>query len=270
MTDQARATGDALRQRLGTFQPDVFVVLGSGVGGLADSIEPHTVVPYGDLPGMPTPGVEGHVGEFLAGTLAGRRVLCQRGRLHLYEGFPPDVAVLPVRVAAEVGCTTLIVTNAAGSLDTEIQPPALMLITDHINLTGRSGLVGPVVLPETRFPDMTRAYDPRLAELAHKAAQTLRIAMYSGVYVGLLGPSYETPAEIRMLRTLGGTAVGMSTVLEVAVARARGMRVLGFSIITNLAAGLGKSTLAHEEVLEAGRKVGKNLELVVTEVVRGL
>jgi len=270
MTLPMTGIAQALSRRLGAFQPEVFLVLGSGVGGLADGIEPHARVPYRDLPGMPSPGVEGHIGEFLAGTLAGRRVLCQRGRLHMYEGFAPDVAVLPVRLAAEAGCTTMIITNAAGSLDPEVKPPALMLITDHLNLTGRSGLEGPVMPPETRFPDMTRAYDPRLAELAHKAAQTLGVPMYAGVYVGLLGPAYETPAEVRMLRTLGGAAVGMSTVLEVVVARARGMRVLGFSILTNLAAGLGESVLGHDDVLAAGKQVGKNLERVVAEVLRGL
>jgi len=261
---------DALRQRLGNFEPEVFMVLGSGLAGLADAVEPRARIPYRQIPGMPDPSVEGHVGEFLAGTLAGRKVLCQRGRLHLYEGTTPDLAVMPVRIAAEIGCNVMVVTNAAGGLDPEMQPPALMLITDHINLTGRSGLVGPALAPEPRFPDMTRAYDLKLAELAHKAAQKLGIAMHTGVYVGLLGPSYETPAEIRMLRTLGGTAVGMSTVLEVIAARARGMRVLGISVITNLGAGLGHATLLHDDVLEAGRKVGKDLERVVVEVLTAL
>lgn len=269
MTDINAAAG-SVRQALGGFEPEAFIVLGSGLGGLADLVEPRVRIPYTDVPGMPVPAVEGHVGEFLAGTLGGRRVLCQRGRLHLYEGFAPALAVLPTRIAAEVGCTVMIATNAAGGLNPEMRPPTLMLITDHINLTGQSALAGPVVPPEARFPDMTQAYDPGLEEAAHRTAQQLGVGMYSGVYVGLAGPSYETPAEIAMLRALGADAVGMSTVLEVTVARARGMRVLGISVITNLAAGLGHASLNHQEVLEAGERVGKDLQRIVAGVVTGL
>lgn len=259
-----------LRQRLGEMRPRVGIVLGSGLAGLADAVERTAVVSYGDVPGVPEPTVPGHHGEFVAGTLEAVPVILQRGRLHLYEGHAPAVAVLPVRLMAALGVEVLIVTNAAGGIRRLAPPPALMLISDHLNLTGRSPLVGPTVEGESRFPDMSAAYDPDLRALAKRVAAAAGIALHEGVYAGLLGPSFETPAEIRMLATLGADAVGMSTVLEVIAARARGVRVLGISTITNLAAGISQGPLNHEEVLEAGRAVARDLEAVVRGVVRRL
>lgn len=259
-----------LRERLSDLQPRVGIVLGSGLGGLADAVEASVAVPYRDVPGLAEPGVPGHLGEFLAGMLEGVPVVLQRGRLHLYEGHAPDVATLPVRLMAEAGIGTLIVTNAAGGMKPAMKPPALMLITDHLNLTGRSPLAGPVLPGEQRFPDMSHAYDPALRAAARRVAAAAGITLHEGVYAGLLGPSFETPAEIRMLERLGADAVGMSTVLEVIVARARGIRVLGVSTITNLAAGLAATPLSHEEVLAAGRAVTRDLEALVRGVLRAL
>jgi purine-nucleoside phosphorylase len=255
---------------LGGFVPRVGIVLGSGLGGLAEALEPSAVVSYRDVPGMPEPTVPGHHGAFVAGTLEGVPVLLQRGRLHLYEGHPPEVAVLPIRIMAALGARTLIVTNAAGGIRRTMPPPALMLISDHLNLTGRSPLVGLVGEGEQRFPDMSAAYDPDLRARAREVARAAGLTIHEGVYAGLLGPSFETPAEIRMLATLGADAVGMSTVLEVIAARARGLAVLGVSCITNPAAGISPTPLDHEEVLEAGLAVAKDLETLVRGVLRTL
>jgi purine-nucleoside phosphorylase len=251
-------------------RPRVGIVLGSGLAGLADVIEQPVVVSYRDVPGMPEPTVPGHRGEFVAGPLEGVPVILQRGRLHLYEGHAPDVAVLPVRLMAGLGVEVLILTNAAGGIRPDMTPPALMLIADHLNLTGRSPLVGDVLEGKERFPDMSAAYDSGLAGLARQVASAKGIRVHEGVYAGLLGPSFETPAEIRMLRTIGADAVGMSTVLETIAARARGIRVMGISTITNLAAGIGTRPLDHEEVLAAGRAVGRDLATLIRGVVREL
>lgn len=259
-----------VRERLGGVRPRVGIVLGSGLSALGEAVKKAVVVPYAGIPGMPLPTVAGHRGDFVAGTLEGVPVILQRGRLHLYEGHSAETAVFPVRVMAGLGIEVLIVTNAAGGIQTRMTPPALMLISDHLNLTGRSPLVGPVADGETRFPDMSAAYDPALRALARTVASTAGMTLHEGVYAGLLGPSFETPAEIRMLATMGADAVGMSTVLEVVAARARGVRVLGISTISNPAAGTTDRLLDHEEVLEAGRAVAKDLEVIVRGVLRGL
>jgi purine-nucleoside phosphorylase len=258
-----------IRKRLGGVSPRVGVVLGSGLASLSDVVEGATVIPYTEIPGMPLPSVPGHHGEFVVGRLEGVAVVLQRGRLHLYEGHAPETAVFPVRLMAGLGIDVLVVTNAAGGIRPGLRPPALMLIRDHLNLTGRSPLAGPVMDGDQRFPDMSAAYDPALRALAHEVARTGGLTLHEGVYAGLLGPSFETPAEIRMLATVGADAVGMSTVLEVIAARARGVRVLGISTITNLAAGIGDRPLDHAEVLAAGRAVARDLEVLVRGVVRG-
>jgi purine-nucleoside phosphorylase len=218
--------------------------------------------------------VEGHRGELVAGTLAGRPVVAQSGRFHLYEGHAADVAALPARVFAELGVTTFIATNAAGGIRASFTPGTLMLITDHLNLTGRNPLVGPVVAGEPRFPDMSAAYDPGLRALALEVAHGRGISLEQGVYAALLGPSYETPAEIRMLAVLGADAVGMSTVPEIIVAHARGMRCLGISTITNAAAGVsevgahhGAPLLSHAEVMETAGRVGRQLGDLIEGIV---
>jgi len=260
----------AVARRLGSLEPRAAIVLGSGLGFLADEARGAVRIPYAEIPGFPQPGVAGHKGELVAGTLDGVAVLVQSGRFHLYEGHAADVAALPVRVMATLGVRTLIVTNAAGGVRLTFRPGTLMLIADHINLMFRNPLTGPVLEGEERFPDMSEPYDATLRTLARDAAREAKIPLEEGVYVGLLGPSYETPAEIRMLQRLGADAVGMSTVPEVIVARARGMRCLGFSTITNLAAGISPAPLSHQEVLQVGREVGQALGTVVKGVLRRL
>jgi purine-nucleoside phosphorylase len=268
-TDGVTRAAGLLRQRLKGFGPSVAIVLGSGLGGLSEKVERSVKVPYRDIPGFPEVGVAGHSGELVLGELEGMRVLLQSGRFHLYEGHEPDTVVLPVRVFHELGVRTLIVTNAAGALRPTFRPPTLMLIADQVNLMSRSVLSGPVVRPEERFPDMSTAYDVELRHLAREVALDRGVRLEEGVYVGVLGPSYETPAEIRMMQRLGD-AIGMSTVPEVVVARARGMRVLGISTITNLAAGISPTPLSHGEVLEAGRAVAADLERLLGGVLRRL
>ncbi len=260
----------AIRGRLGSAAPRVAIVLGSGLGHLADAVSKPTRIPYADIPGFPAPGVAGHKGELVAGTLEGVPVLMQSGRFHLYEGHPIETSALPVRVFAKLGIRTLVVTNAAGGIRSTFRPGTLMLIADHVNLMFRNPLIGPALEGEERFPDMSDPYDRELRQLARDVARARRIALDEGVYVGLLGPSYETPAEIRMLQRFGVDAVGMSTVPEVVVARARGIKCLGFSTITNLAAGISPTVLSHQEVLEVGRQVGDALGAIVQGVVARL
>lgn len=260
----------AIARRLRGPAPKVAIVLGSGLGFLADEVREGVHIPYAEIPGFPQPGVVGHKGEIVAGTLEGVPVLVQSGRFHLYEGHSADVAALPVRVFHAVGVRTLIVTNAAGGVRPTFRPGALMLIADHINFMFRNPLIGPVRDGEERFPDMSAPYDPALRALARDVARQERIPLEEGVYLSLLGPSFETPAEIRMLQRLGADAVGMSTVPEVIAARARGIRCLGFSTITNLAAGISPVPLSHQEVLEVGAQVGHSLGTIVKGVVRQL
>lgn len=265
-----REATDIVARRLGKLHPRVAIVLGSGLGGVAEAVRDAVRIPYRDIPGFPEPGAPGHKGELVGGTLGGVPVVVQSGRFHLYEGHPADVAALPTRMFARLGVTTLVVTNAAGGIRQTFRPPTLMLIADHINLMFRNPLVGPVADGDERFPDMSDPYDPELRALAREVARAERIPLEEGVYAALLGPSFETPAEIRMLQRLGADAVGMSTVPEVIAARARGVRCLGFSSITNVAAGLSAAKLSHTEVLEAGAQVASQLGTLITGVVRKL
>ncbi|MGE0553780.1 MAG: purine-nucleoside phosphorylase [Gemmatimonadales bacterium] len=267
MSDPVARAAEAIVPRLGGRRPELLVVLGSGLGLLAERLEGRVAMPYREIPGFHPPTVEGHKGELVAGELAGRQVLVQSGRFHLYEGHTAAEAVLPVRVAGALGVRFLIVTNAAGGIRDGFRPGTIMLIADHLNLTGRNPLVGPVLPGETRFPDLTVAYDAELRALARREAARLELPLAEGVYAGLLGPSYETPAEIGMLQRLGADAVGMSTVLEVIAARAAGLRCLGFSTVTNLAAGLGGDTLSHDEVMAAAGRTGDRLARLIAAVV---
>lgn len=251
-------------------RPATALVLGSGLGHLADQITGAARIRYHEIPGFPIPTVEGHQGELVVGTLGGKPVIAQSGRFHMYEGHPAQMAALPVRVFAAFGVTTLILTNAAGGVRRSFAPGTIMLIADHLNLTGRSPLEGPVRPGEIRFPDLTVAYDAELRATARRVAQARKIALEEGVYAGLLGPSYETPAEVRMLERLGADAVGMSTVVEVIAARALGLRCIGFSTITNAAAGIGGGTLSHAEVMEIAGKTGESLGRLVEGVVASL
>ncbi len=257
-------------QRLASFRPRAGIVLGSGLGGLVSTVTDPVSIPYGEIPGFPVANVQGHDGILTAGTLEDVPVLLQSGRLHLYEGHDAEAVVLSVRTLAKLGAEILIVTNAAGGIRFTFEPPLLMLIADHVNLMWRNPLVGPVVSPEERFPDMSSPYDAELRALARETALATGIPLEEGVYAGVMGPNYETPAEIRMLERLGADAVGMSTVPEVIAARARGVRVLGVSAITNRAAGASPIRLTHDEVLEAGERVSADLATLIRGVLRGI
>jgi len=261
---------EAVAARLGSLRPRVALVLGSGLGSLADAVQSAIRIPQSAIPGFPKPAAPGHKGELVAGTLEGVPVLVQSGRFHLYEGHAPQLAALPARVFARLGVRTLIVTNAAGGIRLTFRPPTLMLIADHINLMFRNPLEGALEEGEQRFPDMSDPYDRELRALAREVALQQQIGLEEGVYAALLGPSYETPAEIRMLARLGADAVGMSTVPEVIAARARGIRCLGFSSITNVAAGLSAAPLSHEEVLAAGARLAGQLATLIRGVLARL
>lgn len=247
--------------------PEIFVVLGSGLSGLAEEVSGSISIPYHQIPGFPAPGVVGHAGRLVGGRWGGRSVLFQAGRFHLYEGHQPAVVVAPVRLAARLGAGTVILTNAAGSITPGLGPGDILLLDDHLNLMFRSPLTGRVAEGEERFPDLSGPYDPGLQRLAEEVAGEMGLQLTKGVYSAVLGPSYETPAEVRFLRWAGADAVGMSTVPEVVTARALGMRVLAFSLITNHAAGLGDRALDHAEVLEVGRTAGGRLGRLIRLVI---
>jgi purine-nucleoside phosphorylase len=266
----ARAAADLIRARIGSQAPVAAIVLGSGLGGLADDIEPVATIPYREIPGFPSATVAGHAGALIAGTLAGRRVLALAGRFHAYEGHDVRLAAFPARVMHAVGAPTLIVSNAAGGVNRLWQPGDLMLIRDHINLMFRNPLVGRLEPGDLRFPDMSAPYDDQLAALARSVAAEQGRTLREGVYAALLGPAYETPAEVRMLAAFGADAVGMSTVPEVMVARAVGMRVLGFSCITNLACGMSNTPITHAEVLETTARAAGAFRALVTGIVARL
>jgi len=270
MSDAIREAAEAVRKAIGQRKPEVAIVFGSGLGFLGEEIADAVHVPYARIPGFPQPTVQGHAGELIAGTLEGRAIIAQSGRFHMYEGHPDAVVALPVRVFATLGAGTLIVTNAAGGIRRTFRPGCLMLIADHVNTTGRFPLAGPLLEGEERFPDMSDPYDAGLRALARRVAADERIPLEEGTYAATLGPSYETKAEIEMLKRIGADAVGMSTVPEVIVARARGMRCLGLSTVTNLAAGLGAPTLSHAEVLETANLVRGDLARLVRGIVRNL
>jgi purine-nucleoside phosphorylase len=255
----------AVRKRIAGASPRVGIVLGSGLGAFADTLEGLVKIPYGDLPHMATPGVVGHPGNLCFGHASGVPVVCMQGRVHLYEGHPVDRVVQGVRVMAKLGVRSVLITNAAGGLVPTWSPGDLMVITDHINLTGTSPLVGPnddAVGP--RFPEMSTAYDKGLRAALLDVARESGIALREGVYAAMLGPQYETPAEIRMLRALGADAVGMSTVTEVIALRHMDVRVGGLSCITNLAAGVGTTPLDHAEVEATARSRKAALTTLLT------
>jgi purine-nucleoside phosphorylase len=250
-------------------RPSVGLVLGSGLGGFAQSLDKPAILPYREIPDFPTSTAIGHKGELVLGTSSGVPVAVMAGRVHLYEGYRPDEVVFPVRVLARLGVKVLILTNAAGSVNVNYKPGELMVISDHINLMGVNPLVGPNEEQlGPRFFDMSDAYDPALREIAEKACWKAGVTVRHGVYVAVAGPSYETPAEIRAFRTLGADAVGMSTVPEVIAARHMGVRVLAISCITNLAAGVSKKKLDHLEVLEVGRKAQASLNDVLARIIQ--
>jgi len=244
-------------------KPEVGIVLGSGLGAFADQLDNLERIPTAKVPHWPPSTVAGHAGNLCLGQVDGVRVACMQGRVHLYEGHPAERVVFGVLLLAALGCRTVLLTNAAGGIADALEPGDLMLIVDHINLTGHNPLVGPNAEPYPRFPDLSQAYDHAVAEAARQAARACGIALKSGVYAALLGPSYETPAEIRMLKLLGADAVGMSTVPEVIALRHRGVAVGAMSLITNRAAGLGPSVLAHADALATAARAAERFVRLV-------
>lgn len=256
-----------VRARIGE-TPRIGLILGSGLGGIAEVIEDKHVIPYGEIPHFVCSTAPGHKGQFVAGRFGGKPVICMQGRLHFYEGHALSDIIFPVRVMKQLGVTSLIVTNAAGGINTSFQVGDLMLIEDHINFMGTNPLIGPNDASfGPRFCDMTYTYTPALRQAAQEAAQTLGLTLQKGVYLGCTGPSYETPAEIRAFRTLGADAVGMSTVPEVIAASHCGLQVLAFSLITNMAAGILDQPLTEEEVIDIGNRRGSDLQRLITKIV---
>ena len=259
-----------LRERIPD-RADVAIVLGSGLGDFADGLADASAIPYGGIPHWPATGVVGHAGRLAAGTHKGRRVLALAGRAHFYEGHAMSTVTFATRVLGTLGVRNLILTNAAGGINVALEPGTLMLIDDHINLLGTNPLVGPNEDRfGPRFPDMSEVYSVRLRRLAAEAGRSLDIPLANGVYVAVHGPSYETPAEIRYLRTIGADAVGMSTVPEALVARHMGMEMLGISCITNAAAGVLPQPLVHDEVMEVARRVRARFAALLEAVIERL
>jgi purine-nucleoside phosphorylase len=266
--DRASEAARYINSKGGNLKPRVAVVLGSGLGGVADSITDPITIAYDEIPHFVRSTVEGHAGCLIVGKCAGVDVILMKGRFHFYEGYSMEEVTLPVRVFSLIGATSLLLTNAAGGCSEHLGAGSLMLITDHINLMGDNPLrganderFGP------RFPDMTDVYTPACISIAHEVARESGIKIAEGVYVGLRGPSYETPAEVKMLRKLGGDALGMSTVPEAIVARHSGMQVLGISCITNVAAGMSGSPINHEEVIEVGARAGRELARLIVGII---
>jgi purine-nucleoside phosphorylase len=254
--------------------PAIGIILGSGLGDFASHVEQPTIIPYAEIPHWPLSTVFGHAGQLVLGTLGGTPVAVMQGRVHAYEGYAMAQVTFPTRVLGLLGCTKLIVTNAAGGINTAYGEGALVAISDHINLTGTNAALGPNdprfgLRPGTgeRFFDMSTAYSPRLRALAHIEAENQQLPLHDGVYLAVLGPSFETPAEIRAFRTLGADLVGMSTVHEVIIARHMGLEVLGISLVTNMAAGVSDKQIHHEEVMDIGKRVEAQFTALLKSLV---
>ena len=271
--EQIDQAADAIRKRT-SHRPRVGLILGSGLNSLADSVKKADLIPYSELPNWPVSTVEGHVGRLVIGELEGQTVFVMQGRIHFYEGYSMSQITLPVRVMLRLGLEMMFVTNAAGAVQPDFVPGDVMLITDHLNLVGMTGanpLMGPNIEElGPRFPDMSQAYDRKLMTVARQVAADENIPLREGVYCALSGPSFEGPADLRFLRVAGADAVGMSTVPEVIVARHGGLRVLGFSGISNKANLDGSTATTHAEVIEAGRIITPKMEKIIRGVLRAL
>ena len=268
--DAAHHTADFLRKRVGGETPAIGIVLGSGLGGLADDIRDAVRVPFAEIPGFPTATVVGHAGAMVSGNLNGKLVIALAGRFHMYEGHSPQLAAFPVRVMRALGAPIYFASNAAGGIRRDLSAGDLMILEDHMNLTGQSPLTGHVEPGDERFPDMTAPYNAGLRKLLRRSAEKVGVAVKEGVYAWLPGPSFETRAEVRMLERLGADAVGMSTVPEVIVARAIGMQVAGISCIANAASGIGDTPVLHADVLEVTARAAKGFQSLVAEFVGAL
>jgi len=264
---RAEAAAEFIRSKT-ALRPEIALVLGSGLGAFADSMAPAIRIPYAEIPHFPHSTAIGHAGRLVVGRIAATPVAVMQGRVHLYEGHSIKNVAFPIRVFGRLGIRAVILTNAAGGISSDLRPGCLVLVRDHINLQGANPVAGPNDDRfGPRFFDMTTAYDPEFQRIAHEEAQRLRLWLGSGVYAALPGPSYETPAEIRYLKTIGAELVGMSTVPEVIVARHMGICVLAISCVTNLAAGLSQQPIHHEEVLEIGARVQKEFVALLTAVI---
>ena len=272
--DQVNEAADFLRSKLGSLKPRIGIVLGSGLGAVAEAVAKPIFVPYEEIPHFPRSTVEGHSGRIVAGLLNGVPIIVMQGRVHFYEGYTPQQVTFPMRVLGRLGLTHVILTNAAGGINDHYHVGDLVLLADHINLLGFNPLIGPNearfgdgVRSGLRFFDMTEAYSVELRALAQQAARAEGAALHEGVYLATSGPSFETPAEIRAFRALGADLVGMSTVPETIVARHMGIRVLGISCVTNLAAGISPTQLSHQEVFEAGKRVQDRLASLLARLL---
>lgn len=262
------ATINYLKEK-GVLAPEVALVLGSGLGEIAEEIQDAVRIPYEEIPNFPVSTIEGHVGQLVYGDLAGQKVIALQGRFHYYEGYDLETVTRPIRVFKELGVKKLIVTNAAGGVNTTFHPGDLMMITDHLNFTGANPLIGKNYADGPRFLDMSQAYSLRGQEILRQSAQELAISLKEGVYAWMTGPTYETPAEIRAIRLLGADAVGMSTVPEVIVAGHAGMEVVGISCITNYAAGM-QASLDHQEVMATSQQVKPIFKKLVYKLIEKL
>lgn len=266
-TDKIKESVEFITSKIKT-KPTIGLILGSGLGSLADRIENPVIIEYKDIPSFPVSTVEGHKGQLVIGELGNKTVVAMQGRFHYYEGYPLKDVTFPIRVMIGIGIKNLIVTNAAGGSNKSFKPGDLMIITDHINFTGQNPLIGENLNDlGPRFVDMTKAYNRDLIRIAKETASKLNMNLKEGVYMWFTGPTYETPAEIRLAITLGADAVGMSTVPEVIVANHEGINVLGISCITNMAAGILDQPLNHEEVIETSIKVKDNFEKLLIEIL---
>lgn len=268
---QIDEVADAIRKKI-SIQPIVGMILGSGLNGLADAVQNPVYIPYNELPHFPVSTVQGHVGRFVIGELEGKAVIVMQGRIHYYEGYTMGETTLPVRVMQRLGAHSLFVTNAAGGVNENFAPGDVMLITDQLNLMGMSGL-NPLMGPNLdeigpRFPDMSQVYDRIYCDWARQAAAENNLTLREGIYAGLSGPSFESPADLRFLRLAGADAVGMSTVPEAIVARHGGMRVLGLSGVSNKANLDGSTITTHDEVIEAGRVITPKIEIILRAALR--
>lgn len=268
--DAALRTAETIGKKLGGLTPEIGIVLGSGLGGLAEEIEDAVRIPFVEVPGFPVATVIGHAGAIVAGKLNGRQVLALAGRFHMYEGHAPQLAAFPVRVMHALGVHTYFASNAAGGIRRDLSAGDLMIIEDHLNLTGQNPLTGHVEKGDERFPDMSAPYDAELRALLRKSAANVGVDVKEGVYAWLPGPSFETRAEVRMLALLGADAVGMSTVPEVIVARAIGLRVAGMSCIANAASGVTDTPVLHADVLEVTARAAKSFQALVKDFVGAL
>jgi len=270
LLNKLNETADYIKGRC-SLVPSVGITLGSGLAHFAEEVDVDTLIPFNEIPHFTPPSVEGHPGALLLGKIRGKNVAVLQGRIHFYEGHSLDSVVYPTRVLKFLGIDTLILTNAAGGIAPNMAPGDLMLISDHINLTGNNPLIGPNIKElGARFPDMTNTYSPELLEKAESIMKTQNISYKKGVYCGVTGPSYETPAEVQYLHKIGGSAVGMSTVPEAICARHMGLKIAGISCVTNLAAGISKTELNHDEVKEVAQRVEKEFCAFLSEFIENL